>query len=77
MRITKMNESTHIDGRIFRIGQVVRGTGESEYNGEVGNIMEIRTGESKDTDNPHADIYVQFGYDEVILDPTELLIMSH
>ncbi len=77
MIISKRNENTRIDNRVFRIGQVVRANAETEYVGKKGTVKEIRTGNDRDTDNPNADIYVQIGYDEVILDASMLDIISH
>ncbi len=47
-------------GIVYRIGDKVIGTEESEYAGLNGVIFEIRDGEDKETDNDTPDIYCSF-----------------
>lgn len=47
-------------GKEFTIGDKVLATCESEYEGLVGEIIEIRDGEDKETDNDTPDIYCRF-----------------
>ena len=49
---------------IFKIGQRVRTTPDSDYAGLEGMILEIRTGEEKETDNPTPDILCCFALPE-------------
>lgn len=48
------------EGVIYRIGDSIIGTEESEYAGLNGVIFEIRDGEDKETDNDTPDIYCSF-----------------
>lgn len=48
------------EGVIYRIGDCIIGTEESEYAGLNGVIFEIRDGEDKETDNDTPDIYCSF-----------------
>lgn len=47
-------------GVTYRIGDEVIGTAESEYEGLLGTITEIRDGEDKETDNCTPDFYCAF-----------------
>lgn len=47
---------------IFKIGQRVRTTDDCDFFGLEGVIIEIRTGEDKETDNPTPDIHCSFEY---------------
>ncbi len=44
-------------GRKFTVGEVIFCTKESDYEGLVGLLMEIRTGDEKETDNKTLDLY--------------------
>ncbi len=48
------------EGITYVIGQQVVGTGQSDYKGLYGYIMEIRDGEDKETENETPDIYCTF-----------------
>lgn len=62
-----MKESTYElkwNDTTFKIGQRVRTTPDSDYAGLSGVILEIHTGEDKETDNPTPDIHCCFDYPE-------------
>lgn len=48
------------EGVIYRIGDTIIGNAESEYAGLFGSILEIRSGEDKETENETPDIYCRF-----------------
>ena len=49
-----------IDGVFYSVGMTIVGTNQSEYQGLIGNITEIRTDPDKDTENEGPDIYCTF-----------------
>lgn len=60
MILCKHGEEYQHGDRIFVIGTRVYGLIGSAYSGLVGTITEIRTEADKETENPEADIYVDF-----------------
>ena len=48
------------EGVKYVIGEPIIGTNESEYEGLLGSITEIRDGEDKDTENETPDLYCEF-----------------
>lgn len=60
MIVNKYGESLKIDDRVFTIGNRVFANESSEYSGLYGEVIEIRTGDDKDTDNEGIDVYVSF-----------------
>ncbi len=48
------------EGVIYKVGDEIIGTDESEYKGLRGIIFEIRDGEDKETENEDPDIYCEF-----------------
>lgn len=48
------------EGTRYVIGEPIVGTKESEYEGLVGTIFEIRDGEDKETENETPDLYCSF-----------------
>lgn len=65
MILSKSNEKLNYNGQIYYIGQRIIGTDESEYEGLLGTILEIRDGEDKDTENETPDIYCSFDVPEM------------
>lgn len=62
-----MKESTYElkwNGTTFKIGQRVQTTSNSDYAGLSGVILEIHTGEDKETDNLTPDIHCSFDFPE-------------
>lgn len=60
MILNKYGDTFQYDGIDYAIGDVIIGTGASEYEGLVGRIIEIRDGADKDTENETPDIYCSF-----------------
>lgn len=60
MRIDKMGAEFEYEGVIYKIGQSVVATLESEYEGLYGKITEIRDGEDMETENETPDLYCTF-----------------
>jgi len=60
MLLDRRGQSTIIDGITYTIGMRVFATDESDYEGLVGKILEIRDGEDKETDNETVDIICCF-----------------
>ena len=48
------------NGIIYRVGDVIIGSDQSEYAGLIGSIFEIRDGSDKETENDTPDIYCSF-----------------
>jgi len=65
MIINQPGYELEYEGKTYRIGDQVVGTGESEYEGLFGVVTEIRTGDDKETENETLDIYCSF--DEPVL----------
>lgn len=65
MILSKIGECFEYDGKTYTIGEQIAATDQSEYEGLVGSIVEIRDGEDKETENETPDIYCSF--DEPIL----------
>lgn len=66
MLLVRPGEKLEINGRIFEIGNFVIAKN-SKYKYLIGSVIEIRTDENKDTENPGPDIYVNFNEDIVIM----------
>lgn len=63
MILSRKGESLNIGGKIFTVGSRVKANSISEeYEGLYGEIVEIRTGEDRETENEgiDLDIYVRF-----------------
>lgn len=60
MIYNKSNSTFEYKGKTYKIGDKIFATAESEYQGLLGTITEIRTGTDKDTDNEEPDIYCAF-----------------
>ena len=60
MLLTENGTRFEYEGKTFVIGDKVIATKETEYEGLIGTIFEIRDGEDKDTDNDTPDIYCYF-----------------
>ena len=60
MVLTENGARFEYDGKIFVVGDKIIATKETEYEGLVGTIFEIRDGEDRDTDNDTPDIYCYF-----------------
>jgi hypothetical protein len=54
------DEGITVNDVSFAVGQKVIGNSNSEYEGLLGTIMEIRTDPDKDTENEGPDIYCSF-----------------
>lgn len=72
MLINKKDQGISIGDKDLRVGRFVYANDESSYEGLVGEILEIRTEEDRDTENGTEDIYVNFSSDEVIMAPSML-----
>ena len=60
MIINQPGAAFYFDGAKFVIGEAIVGTAESEYEGLIGSIYEIRDGEDKETENKPPDLYCSF-----------------
>lgn len=60
MIINRPGAEFEYEGVIYKIGEPVVGTDESEYEGLFGSIIEIRDGEDKETENDTPDLYCTF-----------------
>ncbi len=60
MIINKPGAEFEYEGTIYKIGESIVGTPESEYEGLYGSITEIRDGEDKETENETPDLYCTF-----------------
>lgn len=60
MIINRAGDEYKYEGVIYRIGDPIIGTSESEYEGLFGSITEIRDGEDKETENDTPDLYCAF-----------------
>lgn len=60
MIINRPGAEFEYEGVIYKIGEPIVGTPESEYEGLYGSITEIRDGEDKETENETPDIYCVF-----------------
>lgn len=60
MTINKQSDEFLYEEKIYRIGDRVIATDESEYEGLYGVITQICDGDDKDTDNDTPDIYCSF-----------------
>ena len=60
MILDKQGETFTSAGKTFAIGGMVFANAEDEYSGLVGHIIEIRTGEDKETQNSFPDVYCNF-----------------
>ena len=57
MLINKPGAEFLYNGIIYRVGDVIIGSNQSEYAGLIGSILEIRDGDDKETENDTPDIY--------------------
>lgn len=48
------------EGKVFTIGGIICANDESEYAGLCGTVMEIRSGDDRETENDTPDIYCAF-----------------
>ncbi len=60
MIINRAGAEFEYEGVVYKIGEPIVGTPESEYEGLYGSIMEIRDGEDKETENETPDFYCAF-----------------
>ena len=60
MIITKPKAEFLYEGETYRIGATVIANEKSAYEGLVGEICEIRTGEDKETENEMPEIFCRF-----------------
>lgn len=60
MIIDRPGADFEYNGKKYVIGESITGTEESEYDGLIGTIFEIRDGEDKETENDTPDIYCSF-----------------
>ena len=60
MKLTKRNKPFEYDGKTYYIGEEIVASGNSEYSGLFGRIVEIRDDADKETDNKTPDIYCEF-----------------
>lgn len=60
MIINRMGAEFEYEGVVYKIGEPIVGTPESEYEGLYGTITEIRDGEDKETENETPDLYCSF-----------------
>ena len=60
MLINKPGAEFLYNGIIYRVGDVIIGSNQSEYAGLIGSILEIRDGDDKETENDTPDIYCSF-----------------
>lgn len=58
--IRKYGETFIYQGVSYFVGQQIRATDQSEYEGLRGQILEIRDGDDRDTENDTPDIYCEF-----------------
>jgi len=65
MILSRAGQTFEYDGISYTIGEQITATDQSEYEGLVGSIVEIRDGDDKETENDTPDIYCSF--DEPIL----------
>lgn len=60
MIMNKVGAGFEYNGKKYVVGESIVGTDQSEYDGLLGSILEIRDGEDKDTENETPDIYCSF-----------------
>lgn len=72
MIITKPKAEFLYEGETYRIGATVIANEKSAYEGLVGEICEIRTGEDKETENEMPEIFCRFEPPKLSADITEL-----
>ena len=60
MILLNKGETFQYDGITYTIGEQIAANNQSEYEGLVGVIIEIRDGDDKETENDTPDIYCQF-----------------
>ncbi len=60
MIINKIGETFKYEGRTFKIGDLIYANNQSDYEGLLGRVLEIRDGEDRDTENDTPDIYCEF-----------------
>lgn len=60
MIINRMGAEFEYEGVVYKIGEPIVGTPESEYEGLYGTITAIRDGEDKETGNETPDLYCSF-----------------
>ena len=72
MIITKPKAEFLYEGETYRIGATVIANEKSAYEGLVGEICEIRTGEDKETENETPEIFCRFEPPKLYADITEL-----
>ena len=72
MIITKFGADFLYEGETYRIGATVIANAKSAYEGLVGEIREIRTGEDKETENETPEIFCRFEPPKLSADITEL-----
>ena len=60
MIINRAGAEFEYEGVVYKIGEPIVGTSESEYEGLYGSITEIRDGEDKETENETPDFYCAF-----------------
>lgn len=72
MIITKRGAEFLYKGETYRIGATVIANEKSAYEGLVGGICEIRTGEDKETENETPEIFCRFELPKLSADITEL-----
>lgn len=72
MIIAKPKAEFLYEGETYRIGATVIANAKSAYEGLVGEICEIRTGEDKETENETPEIFCRFELPKLSADITEL-----
>ncbi len=72
MIIAKPKAEFLYEGETYRIGATVIANAKSAYEGLVGEIREIRTGEDKETENETPEIFCRFELPKLSADITEL-----
>ena len=60
MILNKAGQTFEYEGKSYMVGAEIIGTDESEYEGLIGTIIEIRDGTDKETENETPDIYCRF-----------------
>ena len=60
MILNKVGQTFEYEGKSYMVGAEIIGTDESEYEGLIGTIIEIRDGTDKETENETPDIYCRF-----------------
>ncbi len=60
MVIKEIGDSFYYNGIKYVVGEEIIGTDQSEYEGLIGRIIEIRDGTDQETDNTGPDIYCEF-----------------